>query len=178
MMDLERFLKPIYSRIKLLIGRAIINGSSTGKNPCVDATLLADEKRTDIPLVQQFGFSSRPKGKTQAVIVFIGGSRDNGVAVATRGEDADMVANLAEGEALMHSPFGQKILFTKNGDVEVTVKPGKEIIYTADTFTVTGNLKVGGEVTAHADKLGLMVTLTGHLHPTGTGPSGKPTPGT
>jgi hypothetical protein len=42
--------------------------------------------------------------------------------------------------------------------------------------SIEGDLTVTGEVTAKSGPQ--QVTLGGHLHPTGTGPSGAPTPGT
>lgn len=46
------------------------------------------------------------------------------------------------------------------------------------TITITGDLEVSGEVTAGNANPPTSVSLTTHTHPSGTGPTGAPTPGT
>jgi hypothetical protein len=65
------------------------------------------------------------------------------------------------------------------GDGPVTIKTSGgtfEIAKNGDV-TMSGNLKVKGEITAMADTPAA-VKLSSHLHSTAMGPSGPPTPGT
>ena len=69
-----------------------------------------------------------------------------------------------------------------NGDIEFTsIKSGGKIILNGveidqqGNVTVPGKIDSTGEVTTMA--AGAKVTLSKHLHPTGTGASGPPTPG-
>lgn len=60
----------------------------------------------------------------------------------------------------------------KNSGVTITAKSDGTVSIDASSVTITGDLKVNGEVTAHAATV--PVTLTQHVHPTGVGPSGPP----
>lgn len=161
---IERLLNPIKLRIRLMIGKCIITACG-GKT--ADLALLAGESRDDVDFYQQYGFSSRPTGKVSGVALFIGGSRDNGVVVASRGDDGDMGVSLEPGEVAVHSKFGSKIHLKKDGTVEISTNTKK--------LRIVGDIEATGDVKAMCDTA--FVTLTGHIHPTGVGPSSKPTPG-
>jgi len=64
------------------------------------------------------------------------------------------------------------IFVRANGEIEIEANDVKIV---ADV-TITGDLTVSGEVTAKSATA--PVKLSSHLHPTSTGPSGAPTPGT
>jgi len=175
-MSLDEMLEPIRARIRLLIGRAVIAASKNSDGKIMlDLELLAGEKRRGIELMQQFAFSSRPKGDVSAVALFMGGSRDNGIVIASRGDSPEMNDyKLEEGEAIMHSPFGQKILFKNDGNIEIKAAAGKKILMKSEV-EISENLIVQKEVTSM--KTGL-VTLSGHNHDSGAGNTTPPIPGT
>ena len=162
---MERLLNPIKARIRLMIGRCLITACNGDK---VKLSLLADESREDVDFFQQYGFSSRPVGGVGAIALFIGGSRDNGVVVASRGEDGDMNVGLEPGEVAVHSKYGTRIILKKDGTVSVVTNSKK--------VKIEGDLEVTGDVKAVCD--GAFITLSGHVHSTGVGPSSPPTPGT
>lgn len=161
---MERLLNPIKSRIRLMVGKCLV--TACGGN-VADLSLLAGESRKDVDFYQQYGFSSCPTGKVAGVALFIGGSRDNGVVVATRGEDDDMGVKLEPGEVAVHSKFGSSILLKKDGSVVLKTDSNK--------LRIEGDVDVTGDVKAMCDAA--YVTLTGHIHPTGVGPSSSPTLG-
>lgn len=158
------FLEPLLARLRLIVGRCVVTATKYKDGEMLsDIGLVADEKRRNVELMQQYGFSSRPKGGVDGVAIFVGGSRENGVVIATRGECPD----LEEGEVCVHSPFGSSITLKKDGSVELATNSNK--------FRFVGDIEATGEVKAMCD--GTFVTLTNHIHPTGVGPSSKPTPG-
>lgn len=160
-MNFNELLEPIVNRIALMVGRCAILASKYKDGELLaDIELGAVEKRRDVEFLQQFGFSSRPKGDVEGVALFVGGSRDNGVVIATRGECPD----LEEGEVRVHSPFGSSITLKKDGSVELATKSNK--------FRFVGDIEATGEVKAMCD--GAFVTLTKHIH--GTGVGGPTTP--
>ncbi|WP_295055578.1 phage baseplate assembly protein [uncultured Fibrobacter sp.] len=162
---MERLLNPIKARIRLMVGKCLISACE-GLN--VDISLLVGESRENVDFYQQYGFSSRPVGKVAGVALFVGGSRDNGVVVASRGEDDDMGVNLEPGEVSVHSRFGSEIRLKKDGSVVLKTSSNK--------FRIEGDLDVTGDVKAVCD--GVFVTLTGHTHLVpNAGQSDKPTPG-
>ena len=86
-MNLDAFFDKIISRIKLIVGQCVIQACKYRDGEMVaDVELLAGEKRRGIEVMQQFGFSSRPKGDVDGIALFVGGSRNNGVIIAMRGE--------------------------------------------------------------------------------------------
>lgn len=163
-MNFEALLDPILAKIRLMVGRCVILASKYKDGELLaDIELVAGEKRRGVEFLQQFGFSSRPKGDVEGIALFVGGSRDNGVVIATRGECPD----LKEGEVRVHSPFGSSITLKDDGTVELVTNSKK--------FRFVGDIEATGNVKAMCDAA--FVTLAGHIHPTGVGPSSKPTPG-
>ena len=139
-MNFEGVIESIKSRICLMVGRcAVVATKFADKELSADIELTAREKRRGVEYMQQFGFSSRPKGDVERVALFIGGSRDYGVVVATRGDFPD----LKEGEVMMHSPYGQKVLLKNDGSVNITNKNGGSIVMASGgKVTVNGHLEV------------------------------------
>ena len=163
-MNFESLIEPLMKRVALMVGRCVILASKYKDGELLaDIELVAGEKRRSVEFLQQFGFSSRPKGDVEGVALFVGGSRDNGVVIATRGECPD----LEEGEVRVHSPFGSSITLKKDGTVELVTKSNK--------FRFVGDIEATGDVKAMCDTA--FVTLSKHIHPTGVGPSSSPTPG-
>lgn len=164
-----------------MIARAVVTACD---GETVKINLLAGESREDVDFFQQYGFSSRPKGSVGAVALFVGGSRDNGVVVACRGENGDMDVELEKGEVAMHSPFGSSVILKKDGSIVIKTNTGKPV-------RVEGDVHVVGKVLATDDvaamctdvpQVGLVdvppaVHLSSHLHDSAVGPTSGPTPG-
>lgn len=170
MMDI---VETLLARLRLVVGRCVLTATKYKDDELLsDVELVAGEKRRGLDYLQQYGFSSRPKGEVEGVALFIGGSRENGVVVATRSDNAD----LGEGEVKVHSPFGSSVYLKKDGSVEiesagdVTVKTGKGI----------GKLRVEGGVEATQDVKSMCdsapVSLSTHTHASCAGQTMVPTP--
>lgn len=163
-MNFSAILEPLMKRIALIVGRCVVYASKYKDGELwADIELTANEKRRGVEFLQQFGFSSRPKGRVEGIALFVGGSRDNGVVISTRGECPD----LKEGEVRVHSPFGTSMTLKDNGSIEFVTNSNK--------FRFVGDIEATGNVKARCDSA--YVTLADHIHPTGVGPSSKPTPG-
>lgn len=171
-MSIEHLLEPVFNRIRLMIGRCVVIATRYNSGDLEsDIELVAGERRRDVEFIQQYGFSSRPKGNVSGVALFVGGSRDNGVVIATNGDDIG--EKLEEGEVLVHSPHGQKILLKSDGNIEISCEFGKEI-HCLNDLVVEGNVKASEEVSAKYKTS--TVKLSMHVHPTAVGPSSMPTP--
>jgi len=171
---MERLLNPIKARIRLMVGKCLITACGGNK---VDLSLLVGETRDDVDFYQQYGFSSRPVGKVGGVALFIGGSRDNGVVVSSRGEDKDMAIDLDPGEVALHTKFGSSVILKKDGSVEITANGDVNV----KTKNGLGNLKVEGYVLATMDVKSMCdtapVSLTLHTQASAVGSTAPPTPG-
>lgn len=72
-----------------------------------------------------------------------------------------------------------EIYSQRSGEVRIrSIKAGSKINLNGVEIDQDGNMTVPGEVTAKAATPATAVKLSTHLHPTGVGPSGAPTPGT
>jgi hypothetical protein len=78
-------------------------------------------------------------------------------------------------EALSPAPSGSDlVLSSDNGSTVLSMDASGNVNITG-TLTVTGDISTDGEVTAMAATTN--VSLATHTHPSGTGPTGSPTPG-
>lgn len=159
---IEKLIAPIRSRLRLMVSKALIKSY---KDNTVDLDLLAGETRGKVDFMQQYGFSSFPCGECSAVALFVGGNRDNGIVVASRGENIEI--GLEKGEVAMHSSFGSSIILKKDGSIVITPKVGQ-------------NLKVEGGIEATLDIKAMTstaaVSLATHTHNSAVGPTTPPMP--
>lgn len=174
-MSIEHLLEPVFNRIRLMIGRCVVIATRYNSGDLEsDIELVAGERRRDVEFIQQYGFSSRPKGNVSGVALFVGGSRDNGVVIATNGDDIG--EKLEEGEILVHSPHGQRILLKSDGNIEISCSQDCKVFCKNDLI-VDGNIRSKKEVSAmYVDDQTVCYNMPSHPHPTTVGPSGAPTP--
>lgn len=139
-MNFDALIEPLRKRIGLIVGRCVVLASKYKDGDILaDIELVAGEKRRSVEFLQQFGFSSRPKGYVEGVALFVGGSRDNGVVISTKGDFPE----LSEGEVMVHSPFGQKILLKSDGSVNITNKNGGSVVMASGgKVTINNHLEV------------------------------------
>lgn len=180
-MNME-FLEPLLARLRLIVGRCVLTATRYEDGEMLsDIGLVVGEKRRNVEFMQQYGFSSRPKGNVDGVAIFVGGSRENGVVIATRGECPE----LKPGEVMVHSPFGSSIKLKEDGSVEL-VTDSKKFRFVGDVeatgkFTVDGKIEAGGAIESDGEVVAMKktahVSLSTHMHPTAaTGRPSSPTP--
>lgn len=173
-MNFDHLLEPIFNRMRLMIGRCVVIATKYNSHDLeTDIELVAGEKRRDVEFVQQYGFSSRPKGDVSGIALFMGGSRDNGVVIATHGDGSEMSYELKPGEVLVHSPFGQTILLNADGDIVMKCDEGNKIICKND-LVCEKNIEAWEEVTARSTTTS--IKLSQHTHGSAVGPTTPPTP--
>ena len=175
------FLETLLARLRLIVGRCLITATKYKDGEMLsDIGLVADEKRRNVELMQQYGFSSRPKGNVDGVAIFVGGSRENGVVIATRGECPE----LKPGEVMVHSPFGSSIKLKEDGSVELVTDSKKfrfvGDIETTGKVTVDGKIEAGGAIEAGGEITAMKntthISLSTHMHATAA--PGNPVPPT
>lgn len=144
--QLNKLLEPIRNRIRMMVARALITATQDGDGGIrLGLNLLAGEVRDEIEQVQQYGVSSRPRPGSQSVVLFLGGSRDSGVSIATKGMGADMRFELKEGEVALHTSEGDSV-HLKNGKIisitteTLEINASKEIKITSPKTTSSGEI--------------------------------------
>lgn len=180
---LAALIEPLRRRIAGMVARgvvALIDDDETMQ--ALQVRLLAGETRDDVERFQQYGLTSHPHPDAEAVVVFVGGDRGHGIAVAVDDRRYRLVG-LERGEVALYTDEGDKI-HLKRGR-EIHVETTRLVISAPDGVEITGDLSVtgavdaSGEVTANAATT--PVSLSTHTHSgvtPGSGNSGPPTPGT
>lgn len=107
---------------------------------------------------QHYGLCSEPPndGTCVAVAVAVGGGASNRVAVA---EYSTNTPEIEEGEVVLWTKFGQRLLLNKDGDVVVLPASGRFVILGNDTGSGTDKVVTESRLQAILD------TIKAHTHP-------------
>lgn len=170
--ELQRFIAPLQRRVMLMFGRGIVETvKDDGSFQKMQLSVFDGEVREGIEKMQHYGFSSRPKPGSDALIAFMSGNRDHGVVIAT--EDTRVrVKNLKDGEVVIYTDEGDSIFFKRGKIIKITAQTKLEI----DTpeLTVTGKITAQGVIEGSEVQTAAGIKLGTHKHPytdTPVGPS-------
>lgn len=168
-------VEPALRRVKLLASRGVVRSSDDQRKAlALDLAVLAGETVRAAERFAHFGMTSRPPTGSEVVVLFIGGNRDHPIVVADEDRRSRPTGTLAEGETLIYSAGGARVLLKADGTVEVT----------AGTLSASGDVEAAGDVAAGgevADGVGTLDALRQaynvHVHPDPQGGStGPPVP--
>lgn len=156
---IEKFVKEQVSKVRQMatnmLARAVIDFVNTeaGKTATAKITVLDGEEQEEVELLQQYGHASCPPKGTEAVVVYLGGRRSNGLIIAT--DSGNYRFQLEEGESALYTQEGDKIHLKKGRIIEIETKTLKlkatdSVEFDTPKFSCTGSV---------ADSLGTL----GHL---------------
>jgi phage baseplate assembly protein V len=118
--QLRRLVRPLETRVANMVTRAVIKlVDDSMKLQTLQLAVLTDEVRDDIERVQNYGFTSVPLEGAEAAVVFVGGRRDHGLAVAVD-DRRYRVKDLKAGEVAVYTDQGDKVVIKRGGTIEVT----------------------------------------------------------
>ncbi|MCX8500297.1 MAG: phage baseplate assembly protein [Alphaproteobacteria bacterium] len=144
---INRMLQPIYNRMNLMIGRAVIAAvQNKGGILLFDVKGLPLEEITDLDSYSHHGLISTPPVGAKLAVIFPGGNRSNGMAIAVKVEAIPSDAQNAE--AGLYCGAGSFIIIAPDGSIRI--KGGETSVdCTKLTATVTGTAEVkAGEIKA------------------------------
>lgn len=134
-------MNEVLSRVMMMFGRGVLRGvKDNGPRQQVQVELLKGEVIDDVEHMQNYGFSSHPKGGDCAV-AFTGGSREQGIVLVI--DDRRYRIPLEAGEVAMYDDLGNKIELLRDM-VKVTAVQHVEV--TAPTIKLIGDLEVIGNI--------------------------------
>lgn len=190
-MRLDRYLRPLANRVRLLVGLGVLDATDEGHGIArARLRLLRGEVRDDVRRMQSYGLNARPKRGAEVLVVAVGGNRSHLVAVAVDDSRA-RPHDLAEGEVELYTDEGDHIRIKRGGIVEVlaatrvvmnapevVINAPSKITFNTPMVEMSGALQVVGAIsstTSIADMGGTMqairLTYNGHTHPSGGTPS-------
>jgi phage gp45-like len=114
---LDRWVAPLRRKVEGMVGKAVLQAVNDAPDLQVVKLSLFSETHADVERVQNFGFTSRPPVGSQAVVLFVGGRRDNPVVVAC--DDGRVRVKLQEGEAAMYGTSGAIVKCGAGGKVMI-----------------------------------------------------------
>ncbi|HBD37517.1 MAG TPA: baseplate assembly protein, partial [Cupriavidus sp.] len=103
--------------------------------------LNALETRDNTPRVGEFGHASNPPVGSDAIVVFLGGDRSNGVVLGTVHQPS-RPTGLAPGESMLYSQDGKRVYLTASGGIVVEAKNQAVTVNNATTVTINASAKV------------------------------------
>lgn len=148
------FSSRVARRIRTLLGIGRIEVTTdSGRSQTAQVVLNELETIDAMPRVTEFGFSSRPPEGSEAVMVFQGGERSDGVIVGTH-HAPSRPRNLEVGETQIYTASGIYIYLTNGGIViealglpvtvnnatTVTVNAAEEAIWNTPILKVSGDI--------------------------------------
>ena len=142
MNDQHGILERAARRVLLSLARALVTTvNDSGGVQMMQVKLNALETRDNTPRIAEFGLSSNPPVGSDAIVVFLGGDRSNGVVLGTV-HQASRQKGLAPGETMIYSQDGKYIYLTASGGIVVEAKNQTVTVNDATTVTIKAATKV------------------------------------
>jgi phage baseplate assembly protein V len=151
---LNKLLNPIRARISNMIARSVVQlVDDSTKMQIMQLGILADETRDGVERFQNYGFTSVPLPGAEAVVLFVGGRRDHGLAVAVD-DRRHRLSDLQSGEVAVYHHLGGSIVLKNDGTITIDGATGVII-----NGGVTPVAKIGSSVTGTAGPFPLAGTV-------------------
>lgn len=119
MEQLQKFIQPLMRSVRQTVARAVLKVISDDRGlQRLQVQLLADELHSQVPRIQEYGYTSVPLPGAEGIFLAVGGAREHGVIVAT--DDARYrPKNLEPGEVCIYTDEGDKIYLKRNNIIRI-----------------------------------------------------------
>ena len=173
----------------------VTTGNDSGSVQSLQVQHNNNEVGDNRPRLAEFGFTSMPPDGSDAVVLFLGGDRSNGIVIAT-GNQATRMQGLASGESALYDAIGKHI-YLNAGYIEINAAGQPVNVINASTVNVTCsgavNVTAAGSATVSAPNITLQNTgsalrkicndlfvslFNGHTHNRGPAPDQQAVEGT
>lgn len=179
-MALSRLLAPVMRRVRLMLGRAVVNMVNDSlKAQNVQVSMLDDETPDEVERLQNYGLISVPLAGAEAIIGCIGADRDHAVALVVE-DRRYRPTGLENGDTGLYHYEGHRLRLTKDGRLIITCKTvevyadesatldSPKTVITGDVeiqkgLTVTGESQFKSNITA-PDAIINGKSTAGHTH--------------
>lgn len=144
-----------------MVAKALVKAIVDSEDLQLMKLSLNGETHSEVERIQPYGLTSIPPEGAQAVVLFLGGNRDNPVVIAA--DDGRVRVKVEPGEVAMYSEHGNRIVLKADGSIEVTPASGQR-------FKVNGII----EATDVWAGSGTYSKLLSHTHPETGSVTGAP----
>ncbi len=160
---METAIARLWQRMQSMFAMGRITASSDdGPTQRHQVALGPDDTRDGLRLLSGYGFTAVPQPGAEALVVFLGGNRTDGIIIAT-GDRRYRLRSLAPGEVAMHTDEGDSIVMKRGGTIEVNASTKVQV--NSPLVETTGDVIADG------------ISLRNHVHTgvsPGSGTSGPP----
>lgn len=157
MSEIYAAIERVYRRVLLVVGRGRIKtGADDGPAQKQQVRLSQFETFDDIPRLSEYGFNSMPPEESDAVLIFAGGNRRDGVIIAT-GNQTYRMRNLKPGEVSISDNLGQSVYLTQSGIVidgaglPILVHNTPSVTFDTPMVHATGDVVIEGALLVKKD---------------------------
>lgn len=157
MSEIYAAIERVYRRVLLVVGRGRIKtGADDGPVQKQQVRLSQFETFDDIPRLSEYGFNSMPPEESDAVLIFAGGNRRDGVIIAT-GNQTYRMRNLKPGEVSISDNLGQSVYLTQGGIIidgaglPVLIHNTPSVTLDTPTVHATGDVVIDGALLVKKD---------------------------
>ncbi|WP_454862473.1 phage baseplate assembly protein domain-containing protein [Paraburkholderia fungorum] len=131
----------ITRRIQMAIGRGRINTVDDSRSiQYVQVSYSKIETKDNIPRVMEYGYTSNPPDKTDAVAVHVTGDRSNAICIGTNHQPS-RPTSLATGEVMLYQLNGIQV-YLSNGGLVVNAAAMPVTVNNATLVTINAATKV------------------------------------
>lgn len=136
-------LRQLGQRIMMAFARGVLKMSTdAGTRQQIQIELLEGELRDQIEVMQFYGIYSRPLPGADYAVSFIGGNREQGIAIASA--DRRYHLKLLEGEVALADDLGNVIRLGRDA---MTVNSVGPLNIKAPAINITGPVTITGDLT-------------------------------
>lgn len=152
---IARMIGPLGRAVANMVARgSVALANAATKMQTLQLRLLSGEVKDGVEHFEPYGFTSCPKPGAEALVLFLGGDRSHGVAVAV-GDRRYRLVGLDEGEVALFDDLGHKVHLTRGGIVVdgaghvVTIQNTPDLVVDGLSFKhhVHGGVAPGGGTT-------------------------------
>ena len=136
-------VRDLANRIMMALARGVLRMSTdAGKRQQIQLELLEGELRDQVEVMQFYGVYSRPLPGADYAVAFIGGNREQGIAIASA--DRRYHLQLLEGEVALADDLGNVIRLGRDA---MTINSVGPLNIKAPAINITGPVTITGDVT-------------------------------
>lgn len=169
MTEINGAIERLYRRILMAVGRGRIKtGTDDGPVQIQQVRLGQFETFDNLPRLAEYGLNSMPPPESDAVLLFVGGNRSNGVIIAT-GNQTYRMRSLKPGEVSISDNLGQSVHLTQagivvnGGGLPLLVHNTPEVTLDTAMVRATGSMSTDGNLTVGTGATGSFTTPTGQI---------------